>query len=325
MPVAVLQLEGRLIVSGGVGGRPAAWYSDDGGATWTPALVVDDVRGRKPHALGSLSGTGQRLVAVGSIGLSSADADTRSVMWTSGDAGITWERVPNENVPRRTYDITAGGPGFVAVGNAGSRWPDSADAAVWVSVDGRDWERLPDDSTFVDAWIYAVTEHGGVLVAAGFCVEGDESIPVIWRSLDGRQWTRQELSSSGSLWDVAAGPNGFVAVGGDGQPHRRAVAWLSRDGSNWSSQVLDDQPDALATRVAANAIGFLAQGLWVPAIDYPPIVWFSSWAGTALRQEIGADLGDVIGTGERFVAVGGCPGMIGCGSEFLVIGRPGSR
>ena len=41
------------------------------------------------------------------------------------------------------YDVTAGGPGFVAVGSA-ELWDGPA---VWTSVDGISWSRLPYDET----------------------------------------------------------------------------------------------------------------------------------------------------------------------------------
>ena len=77
--------------------------------------------------------------------------DGSAAIWVSED-GITWSRVPhNETVLggpglQAMYDVTVGGPGFVAVGwdNPLEEGSD-ASAAVWTSVDGLTWDRVPHD------------------------------------------------------------------------------------------------------------------------------------------------------------------------------------
>ena len=65
-------------------------------------------------------------------------------MWTSAD-GITWSRIAHDEAifggegGQEIYDLTAGGPGLVAVGFDGSDGDPAA--AVW-TYDGEDgWDR----------------------------------------------------------------------------------------------------------------------------------------------------------------------------------------
>lgn len=324
-PAAITDVDGRLIVTGSDRDGPAAWYSDDVGATWHRASVVGGGKDQRPTGLGTVAGDADRLLALGWVTLSANDADRRSVLWTSTDFGLTWESVPDDGVPPRLHDLAAGGPGFVAVGNAnpsnaGLPDPDPPHAAIWVSADGREWERLPDEAAFQLARMNAIAASDGLLVAAGVHRAGEDDLPAIWRSSDGRLWSRVELAASpGAVENVVVGPDGFVAVGSAGQ---LATAWRSGDGMSWTSEAIDQTAGVTATGVAVNRLGVVAFGVSTEIIDLPGFVWFASGEEPASQQEVGADLRDVVAVGDGFVGVGGCPPWGDCFSDHLVIARP---
>lgn len=327
-PGAIARVGDRLIVTGSDQDGPAAWYSDDGGADWQRASVIGDRGDQRPMALGNVAGNADRLLSLGWVNVGANDADRRSVLWASTDLGTTWERVPDDALPPRLHDIAAGGPGFVAVGNAnpsnsGGPDLDPPHAAVWVSPDGQEWEPLPDEASFQLSRINSITERDGMLVAVGSHRVGEEDLPTIWRSPDGRQWSRVELSASpGAVESIAVGPDGFVAVGSSTQGGQRAMAWLSPDGATWTSETLDQMAGGVATGAAVNGLGFVAIGTSTQTVDVPGLVWFAPVGGAASQQDIGADVYGLVGTGNRFIGVGHCGPLADCYSHFLVIGRP---
>ncbi|NNL47028.1 MAG: hypothetical protein HKO76_01500, partial [Acidimicrobiia bacterium] len=83
--------------------------------------------------------------------------------------GNEWSRVPLDEAVfagAEVWDVTAGGPGLVAVGF------DPMGAAVWTSVDGLRWSRVPhDDAVFgeqsEETYMSDVTAGGPGLVAVG--------------------------------------------------------------------------------------------------------------------------------------------------------------
>lgn len=328
VPGAVTEVDGRLLVTGRDQDGPAAWYSDDSGATWRRASVGGGGEEGRPMALESVAGNADRLLSLGWVTLSANDADRRSLLWTSTDGGLTWERIPDDGVPSRLHAVVAGGPGFVAVGNAnpsnaGLPDVDPPHAAVWISSDGRAWERLPDEAAFRLARMSAIAERDGLLVAAGAAREGEDDVPAIWRSSDGRRWSRIELSSSsGAIEDIAAGADGFVAVGSSGRTGLLATAWRSADGLSWEPETIDPTGGSAATSVAVNPAGLVAIGTSTEFIDVPGFVWFAPVGDRAGQQDVGADLRDVVAVGDLFVAVGGCGPWADCYSDYLVIARP---
>jgi len=119
------------------GDRDAAVWTSPDGISWT--LIPDDEAvfgGEGDQGMVSVTGGGPGLVAVGWDG----GIDVMAV-WTSPD-GISWSRVPDDEAvfggegDQGIYSVTAGGPGLVAVGSAGSVESRGVDAAVWVAA----WE-----------------------------------------------------------------------------------------------------------------------------------------------------------------------------------------
>jgi hypothetical protein len=134
------------------------------------------------------------------------------------------------------YSVTAGGPGLVAVGQAGSFVQR---AAVWTSPDGIAWSRIPhDDTLFEGAIMSGATAGGPGLVAVGH----SEPNAAVWTSPDGITCSRVPHDGAVfggdtdddygvySMSSVTAGGPGLVAVGRD--PFGAAV-WTSGDGLTW--------------------------------------------------------------------------------------------
>jgi hypothetical protein len=186
------------------------------------------------------------------------DVDIDAAVWTSID-GVTWNRVHaddevfgGDTIRQSMNAITAGGPGFVAVGQEGFEF---------LGVDN--WTPLPLNNPDGDEHI-------------------TDNVAAVWTSPDAETWTRVEngpaLVHNGGLvvgwvtmFDVTANGSGLVAVGRDvwgsdfsGPPFRfneRAAVWLSDDGTNWrrvAQPTVGDGPDMEA--VIATTEGDLVAG-----------------------------------------------------------------
>ncbi len=163
-------------------------------------------------------------------------------LWSSTD-GSTWERIrlPKAFRTGRVLSITAGPPGYLAVGDMG----DPAKPAVWTSADARSW---------VSRALPTVTSgrlvlDGGTAFAAGFMLIGGvlgqgecggpaHLRPSTWWSPDGAAWARAELP--GASTDAQAGLEirtlswrALVAI--QTLPDGSARGWTSTNGRTWSS------------------------------------------------------------------------------------------
>ena len=227
----------------------AVWLSVDG-HTWTQA----------PHDADTLGGLGIQMmysVAVGGPGLVAVGVDdpdgspeeglvdADAAVWVSAD-GYTWTRIPHDEAVfggpegQRMMDVTAGGPGLVAIGSDyqdGSTWPDGA---VWVSADGFTWTRVDDPAVFGGHGgqeILSVTAGGPGVVAVG---SGESySNAAVWVSEDGYSWSRIPNNAAvfGGASEMSrvmvAGP-GLVAVGGSTGGSDHVMVWVSVDGYAWT-------------------------------------------------------------------------------------------
>jgi hypothetical protein len=239
-----------------VDGNAVVWTSVDG-LTWSRVPHDEAVFGgqRRVYEMNSVTAGGPGLVAVGrsdAFGegdpLNEGDVnDGDAVVWTSVD-GFTWSRIPQDEAvfggveTQDMLDVTAGGPGLVAVGRdgAGMAWDNpilargGQHAAVWTSVDGITWARVPHDEAVFDgngagsSAMLSVTAGGPGLVAVG-------EHAGVWASVDGVTWSRvthdNETEMRGTMVDVAVGGPGLLAVGSGGTG---ALVWTSPDGLTWS-------------------------------------------------------------------------------------------
>jgi hypothetical protein len=144
---------------------PAAWYSDDGGETWSGAAVPD--AGIQEYLVDVAPSAGG-LVAIG-YGFG-------AIAWLTDD-GETWERVEVAPSAEGTA-IAAVDEGLVAVGaligGGGER-----SGISWTSADGRDWRQGPalgDGSVN----LLAAVGNGSTVLATGICL-ADSCPAVLWR------------------------------------------------------------------------------------------------------------------------------------------------
>ena len=193
------------------------------------------------------------------VGLDAPAADIDAAAWFSAD-GRAWERVGTTAFRQEGHEeiltVVATPTGFVAAGFAVTG--AEADAAVWLSPDGRTWSRVEDpalsDRGTQRIYSLVVTQQG--LIAGGTHYHPNQfglyNLDArIWVSADGSSWeVVDDATFGGPGWQfintVVAVPSGLVAAGGDilGQPgyHNDAAVWTSADARTW-------------TRVSDSALG----------------------------------------------------------------------
>jgi hypothetical protein len=313
--------------------------------------------------ISSVTVGGPGLVAVGSVGSDSPfdGGDGDAAVWTSVD-GLTWSRVPHDEAifggegQQAMNNVTAGGPGLVAVGHSGvadsPRGGGDGVAVVWTSVGGITWSRVPDNDTIfggdVDQGMFGVTVGGPGLVAVGGAGHGwnNGGDAAVWTSVDGIKWSRVShdeavFGGSGTQWmnSVTVGGPGLVAVGSNGVEFSSdAAVWTSSDGITWS-RVPDDDTIFGETRfqemtsVTAGGPGLVAVGIGGGANDLPAgpgnhaVVWTSvdgiTWFRVSHDETIfggtgGQAMADVTVAGTTLVAVGGDGGGYGTRADAAV-------
>ena len=219
---------GYVAVGVGPNGGPAAWFSSNG-TNWTQATVDPAPRG-SVDAMFHVIGTSFGFIATGRT------HGTDAFVWTSID-GKTWTAVPDESVfggagQQEIRGISAGGPGYVAVGYERAR--DGARTAapvVWTSQNGVAWTRVtPKGAGFhAHRWsAMAVVFPGG----PGMVAIGDagprlsEDSPPLWTSVDGVHWKRAKVRVVPQMTTVIETSSGLVGVGYDG-------VFTSNDGERW--------------------------------------------------------------------------------------------
>ena len=197
-------------------------------------------------------------------------------VWTSED-GFTWGlRVGHADDPDLREGtiraIAVGGPGIVAVGS---------DNRAWYSEDGSDWTLATVPAPPTDAFLAqglpeptvamrGVAVAGDTLVAWGNAsaddgADGSMVEPVLWTSADGVAWTAvSDIAGIGWLQDVAAGPDGFVAIGGADRTDAGGV-WFSADGRAWEPVEAEGfrdaqrtSPEVTKSSIAATSSGYVA-------------------------------------------------------------------
>jgi hypothetical protein len=221
-------------------------------------------------------------------------------VWASED-GYTWQRRADKAQDQdlragSILAIAAGGPGLVAVGS---------DNKAWHSEDGSDWTPAevppPPTESFAAkgnaaplVYMQGVTTAGDTLVAWGNAIANaarDATVvePVVWTSTDGRSWANVlDVAGIGWLQEVAAGPNGFVAIGGADLDDAGGL-WFSADGRTWqpADGIHDDNGTTTVLSIAATRSGYVAAGSEgtcdvEPCPDAVAVLWTSpdgrSWS-----------------------------------------------
>jgi hypothetical protein len=171
--------------------------------------------------------------------------------------------------------------------------PSTGAAGAWGVVR---WERAPHDPGVghdkeLNQWIGGVISGGPGYVAWGLdehrLPEGVGSAMAIWISADARTWRevtfeRESLTYRAMVNDIAAGPQGLVAVGGvccteftsNGGGIETPARWFSADGEHWTREpIVGLRPNPeMPTPIVAGPGGFVQAG----AAKDQPAVWFSS-------------------------------------------------
>lgn len=281
------------ILLGACGGGAGAVSGAEGiPITWSRLPHDESVLGgQNDQVMSGVTAGGPGFVSVGwDDGLTPRAA----AVWTSED-GTSWERVPHnvavfgDGILMR--DVVVGGPGLVAVGQAGGGFRAGA---VLTSADGLTWERVPHDEAIFEgedwAWMHAVAVGGPGLVAVGGAGSGERDAAA-WTSEDGLTWTpvpHDDAVFGGAghqeILSITAGGPGLVAVGRDIdlEHDSDAAVWTSPDGVTWTrvqneDEVFGGEDDQEMVDVVAGGPGLVAVGLdW--AVDSPPdaAVWTST-------------------------------------------------
>jgi hypothetical protein len=214
---------------------PTFRVSRDAGATWQEGRLDDGsaaaTRAGADEQVGRVVRLPGRWYAIG-------HSNDKVLAWDSVD-GQVWRRI---ELDRRVLDpdtdgveeLTVVGSSLVAVG---SRTPagGAARPMAWTSADGTVWAASPIAGM---GELRGVAARGPVVVAAG----SDDDTFLVARSADsGRTWQRasQVPTPSGDsdfrreFSDVAAGPNGFVAVGDAWTTGYVPIVYRSADGRQW--------------------------------------------------------------------------------------------
>ena len=159
---------------------------------------------------------------------------------------VTWARVPDDGHAMsgplgQWIDSIVVGPrgGLIAEGMTSVGVPGSERnlGTIWISETGQTWRPIvldaggrPGDTATVNA--LAAGPRGAVAWGSVCC--GIER-PAAWWSADGGVWERVPLGDDfgrdAGVAQVAAGPDGFAAVGMNGD---KAAIWTSPDGRSWT-------------------------------------------------------------------------------------------
>ena len=250
--------------------RPAIWTSLDGSAWSAVPLSAGEFASGYIQAIAH---DNSGYVAVGASqppdGSGSAGA-----AWTSVD-GRTWSSVgdqaafapPPETATRgggiSLADITAGGPGFVAIANLDGR--SGPVGAIFTSRDGRDWARQAPDSVVSATFLRSVTTWaGGLAIAGNAGYTGSD--PTLLTSVDGGAWSplaRADLIATArdefqpvTLGGIAGfGPDLIVVGGAGGYPARAEGAiWVGAPaGTSVPDHVCPARVDSLAVLASMTA------------------------------------------------------------------------
>jgi hypothetical protein len=346
--VALTAIGDRLIATGSLNDQAAAWYSDDGGETWTASNVAPARRDPNgalagmTHALGKVAERDGVLVALdayssasASLGsIASPDENVRTLAWTSHNNGATW--AANDGIQGGAVVLTATPQGFGAFGMDTTR----GFVREWTSTDGAAWIETEVNGIDANSMLADAASDGSQLFLTGFAPSMEQtpgkSVPMIWQSSDGRQWTGARLgpASSGIPQQVAVGPRGPVVVGGtisagSQDASQRPVVWMESGDNTWNETFLpadsSDARVAAATNVASNALGTLA-GVRRFATDNSPTdqLWFIPSADPDLMGEQGLrrQIAAVAALANSFVVLSQCDPNGECNAPTVSVGIP---
>lgn len=230
--------------------------------------------------------------------------------WTAATVETPTDFDKDQRNPGAVLDVTAGGPGYVAVG-VYTRTRGLQTALIWTSTDGTAWRRVPDDPVFADATLGQVVAWEGELLAFGCAGCGMESGPTQgWTSPDGVTWTRftPTLPAGSQVVDrVTPSADRLWATGGPvpqtgPSMTRQPVRLTSLDGRTWTASalpgaggVLHALPDGLYLTVTTPTTGGAKAGVYRST---DAATWTAVTVGKPVEPEL-------VAVGDTLVMVGG--------------------
>jgi hypothetical protein len=323
---SVVRSGDRLVAVGRDGPDNAVWTSTDGRA-W--ARRADSAAGFADGRVDALTALGDLLVGAGTVPTA---AGALAAVWTSADHGDTWQAAdpgdPAFSVRDVTqiFDVTAGGPGLVAVGLS---YTDEIDAQAWFSADGRTWQRASEPAAWSGPGDQALGHvcplPGGGVLALGASVVRGQSTAWAWSSQDGRSWERVAAEAArplaapgaGFLAGCSSSPAGTLVGGGvAGSGGFDGALWRTVDGRTWTAL---GSPGTFASPDTDSVVATAADGprIVVSALNGGNLVLYGSADGgsTWARRPATAfeGFGDQVGTDLAIV-----------GGSVVVVGRDGS-
>jgi hypothetical protein len=263
---------------------PAVWSSNDGAAWRRQGVQAVSLDGAADRLLG-VARYGAAAAAVG-VTFNHNEGVARPSGWASRDGGPLQEAVANRELFGGPAGLGVSGVGAGPLGLAILGLRNGKDnhlfIAVWRSSDGRVWSPPVQDPALTARPAEAPAALG-VAVGSNAIVVGGKTVQVSGPS-DAVIWTGVPAANAtgGMRWErVPPGPaglggagaqevdrvvwtsSGFVAAGLTGnQGRQQLVAWISRDGLDWSR----GEPASLAgvsrlTSLAAGDGGLVATGI----------------------------------------------------------------
>lgn len=246
---SMVRAGGRLLAfgteSGPSGSANALWVSNDG-RTWERSDSSRFFAGAHVDAVTMY----ESVVVAAGVASDPGPADASvAAVWTSADAGDSWQRVGAGNPAfsirgtTQMFGVAAAGPGLVAVGLT-YEIHETTDAHAWYSADGRTWQRAteppvwsgPGDQQLQDV----CSLPGGGALALGTSIRDGKHEPWAWISRDGATWEdgAPALRAAGVQFTVscASDVNRGLVVGqraGDGGGD--GALWETVDGRSWRS------------------------------------------------------------------------------------------
>lgn len=166
------------------------------GADWS--VETNPIAMKDPGAsINDVEQTDSGYLAVGSYTKPGSSNATDAATWTSSD-GTSWTRSTSKSLVTPQYesinDVTAGGPGFVAVG---TRDTGKEQPTVWTSTDGSDWTVASQGKEFLGqggGGISRVLATDSGLIATGQSGGTGNKAVSAWVSPDGKSWTVQHVA-----------------------------------------------------------------------------------------------------------------------------------
>ncbi|MGN9840918.1 hypothetical protein ACTMTI_22620 [Nonomuraea sp. H19] len=211
------------------------------GESWKKVEISGDLVRQREHSY--LAAT---VVTAGKQGyvLAGEDRDQAgtagAALWFTADLRkyTRSKKLPQGGSGVRIHDAIATADGFVAVGGSGTA--DHESSVVWYSEDGVNWSPrtrvVPPDAT--SAGLRQITTYQDKLVAIGTALTGGSRRAFAAVSADdGATWETAWLPAdqAAAVYDLAAAPEGLVAVGWHGVPGEGdSAAWTSQDGLSWN-------------------------------------------------------------------------------------------